>query len=192
MASNQKVRKQGRGIKEAIRKFFVSLKRNPQNITMVVMLVAFVIYTLNLGAVSKTTSVVNGANMGQCEFATTLFSILAFVCFLRSFPRRQKPKFLMLGLMVLMECGLAFFDVIYVIRINQAITRTEAPIVISDATKYISTAQSIVTLHIILVLASVALILLLPIYSKAIKAINTSIEVEGNENMAAIDISGED
>ena len=39
---------------------------------------------------------------------------------------------------------------------------------------------------------SIALILLLPVYSKLIRKINTSIEVAAGEEMAEIDISGED
>ena len=37
-----------------------------------------------------------------------------------------------------------------------------------------------------------ALVLTLPLYSKLIRKIKTSVEVEGNGEMAAIDISGED
>ena len=39
---------------------------------------------------------------------------------------------------------------------------------------------------------TVALVALLPVYSKMLRRINTNIEVEGNSDMGKIDISGED
>ena len=46
--------------------------------------------------------------------------------------------------------------------------------------------------HKVILLASVALVALLPVYSKLLRRINTSIEVADNSGMDAIDISGED
>lgn len=192
MAKQKTAKKQGRGIKEVIRKFIVSLKRSPQNIPLLALLAAFFIYSLNLSSIANTTDKINGANMGQCEFAAMLFSILAFVVFLRTFPRRQKANKIMLVLLFLMLALLAIVDVVYITRIITATTREENRIIIDQSTSYISTAQTIVTLHIIFVAATAVLLALLPLYSKAIRKINTSIDVEGNENMAAIDISGED
>lgn len=192
MAKQKTAKKPGRGIKESIRRFIVSLKRSPQSIPLVALLVAFFVYSLNLSSIAKTTEKINGANMGQCEFVAMLFSILAFVIFLRTFPRRQKANKVMLGLLFFILALLTFVDVVYIMRIVTAITRAENAIVIDDSTSYISTAKSIVTMHVIFVAATAVLLILLPLYSKAIRKINTSIEVEGNENMASIDISGED
>ena len=193
MAKQKTAIKQNRGIKEAIRKFIVSLKRSPQNIPLLALLAAFFIYSLNLSAIANTTEKINGANMGQCEFVAMLFSILAFVVFLRTFPRRQKANKLMLGLLFLMLALLAVVDVVYIMRIITATTRAENTIIIDESTKYISVAKTIVTLHIVFVAATAVLLALLPLYSKVIRKINTSIDVEGNENMATIDISdGED
>lgn len=192
MAKQKTAKKQGRGIKEAIRKFIVSLKRAPQNIPLLTLVVAFLVYSLNLSSIANTTEKINGANMGQCEFVAMLFSILAFVIFLRTFPRRQKANKIMLGLLFFILALLAFVDVTYITRIITATTRAENAIVIDESTSYISTAKSIVTLHVIFVAVTAALLILLPFYSKVIKKINTSIEVEGNDNIASIDISDED
>ena len=192
MAKQKTAKKQGRGIKEVIRKFIVSLKRSPQNIPLVALLAAFFVYSLNLSSIANTTEKINGSNMGQCEFVAMLFSILAFVVFLRTFPRRQKANKIMLGLLFLMLALLAVVDVVYITRIITATTRAENTIIIDEKTSYISVAQTIVTLHIVFVAATAVLLALLPLYSKAIRKINTSIDVEGNENMATIDISGED
>lgn len=189
MAKQKTAKKQGRGIKEFFRKFAVSLKRSPQNISLVALLAAFFIYSLNLSSIANTTARINGANMGQCEFVAMLFSILAFVVFLRTFPRRQKANKVMFGLLLGMLALLAFVDAVYMMRIVEATSREENRIVVDEASNYINVAYTIVSLHITFVAATAVLLIFLPLYSKAIKKINTSIEVEGNDNMVAIDIA---
>lgn len=179
-------------MKEFIRKFFVSLKRSPQNISLVALAAAFIFYSFRLTSISDTTARINTANMGQCEFAAMLFSILAFVCFLRSFPKRQKANMPMLILLFLMLALLVFADSVYLFRINEALTRTENTIVINENTLFIAEARSTVTVHIVLVVICAFLLATMPIYAKLFKKINTSIDVEGNGDMDVIDISGED
>lgn len=179
-------------MKEFIRKFFVSLKRSPQNIPLVALALAFIFYSFRLTSISDTTAMINTSNMGQCEFAAMLFSILAFVCFLRAFPKRKKADKLMLTLVFVMLAVLIFVDVVYLHRINEAVTRANNPIAITDATAYIATAQSTVRIHIVLVIVCAALLVTLPLYAKLFRKINTSIDVEGNGEMGTIDISGED
>lgn len=179
-------------MKEFVRKFFVSLKRSPQNIPLVALAAAFLVYSFRLTSIADTTARINTANMGQCEFAAMLFSILSFVCFLRSFPKRQKANKPMLTLLFLMLGLLIFVDSVYLFRINEALTRSNNPIVVDERTKFITEAQSTVTAHIILVAICLVLLATLPVYAKLLKKINTSIEVEGNEDMGEIDISGED
>ncbi len=188
----QTANNQGRGFKEFIRKFVVTLKRNPQYIALVALAAAFLVFSLNLTSISNTTAKINVSNMGQCEFAAMLFSILAFICFLRSFPKRQKPNMIMLGLMFLMQGIIIFVDAVYLSRINEALTREVSPIVIKDDMTYITTTQNVLTTHIVLVIVCIALVALIPVYGKLLKQIDTSVNIEGNGDMAAIDISGED
>lgn len=182
---------QRKGIKELIRKFFVSLKRSPQNIPLVSLLAAFIVYSLNLTSVANTTARINSSNMGQCEFAAMLFSILAFVCFLRSFPKRQKPNAVMLGVLYGMMAVMIIADSVYYTRIMQAVTRETDPIKITVDTAYIAIALNIVQAHIILIAVTAVLLAALPLYTKALRKINTSINVEGYGELEAIDISGE-
>ncbi len=181
-----------RGFKEFIRKFFVSLKHSPQRIALVSLVAAFLIYSLNLTSIAKTTTRILLPNMGQCEFVAMLLSILAFVCFLRAFPRREKPKVVMIVLIYLMMAALIFVDLVYYSRIVEAVTREVNKIVINADTAYIAVAQNVVVLHIIFVAISAVLLATLPVYSKALRKINTSIDVEDNGEMGAIDISGEE
>lgn len=191
------------GFKEFVRKFFVSLKRSPQNISFVALIVAFLVYSLNLTAISNTTALVQGANMGQCEFAAMLFSILSFVVFLRCFPRRQKANKVMIGLLFLFLVLLIGVDLVYLLRINYSLTRNDDlrleffwPGQNADypdgKNVFIGVAQNIVLIHVIFVTICAVLLATLPIYGKLIKKINTSIDVEENENMGTIDISGEE
>lgn len=183
---------QRRGIREWIRKFFVSLKRSPQNIPLVSLMAAFLVYSLNLTSVANTTARINSANMGQCEFAAMLFSILAFVCFLRAFPKRQGPDVLMLGLLFVMMAIMIVADAVYYTRIIQAVTRAAEPIKITVDTRYIAIAQNVVVTHIILIAVTAVLILTIPLYAGLLQSINTSIDVEGYGELEAIDISGEE
>ena len=192
MANQKTAGRQNRGIKEALRKSMVSLKRSPQNIPLAALAAAFFIYSLNLSSIANTTARINGANMGQCEFAAMLFSILAFVVFLRTFPRRKPANKVMLGLLFFMLALLVGVDIVYISRITDALTREVNPIQVSADSQFINTAKSVVSAHVICVGITAALLVLLPFCSKAIRKINTSIEVEGNGSMGAIDISGED
>lgn len=182
----------GRKLKEFFRKLLVSLKRSPQIISLIALAAAFLVYSLNLSSISNTTAKINTPNMGQCEFAGMLFSILAFICMLRAFPKRQKANKPMLVVYFLMMGILIFADAVYYTRINEALTRTENPIVIDATNGYITAAQNTVMIHIILIAVCVVLVATLPLYSKLLRKINTSIEVEGNGDMEVIDISGED
>lgn len=186
-----------RGFKEFVRKFFVSLKRNPHNIAMLMMLVTYVFYSLNLTHISDTTAYVNRSNMGQCQFVAMLLGILSFVSFLRAFPRREKPKIVMIGLTVLMLAATTFTEFVYSTRINSALndpkfTVTEKDGSLNAAGRAIYATQPIVTIHIIFLIICIGLIVALPVYSKLLKKINTSIDVAGNENMATIDMASDD
>lgn len=192
MADRKTGGRQPRGFKELVRKSLVSLKRSPQKIPLFALVAAFLIYSLNLSSIANTTARINGANMGQCEFAAMLFSILSFVVFLRTFPRRKKADKVMLVLLALMLGFLLFVDSVYLMRIVSAVTRSDNPIVVDANSLYINTAQTVVTLHIVFICITGVLLALLPLYSKAIRKINTSIDLEYNGSMEEIDISDED
>ena len=177
---------------EFLRKWMVALKRKPQMIALAVLAAAFVYYSLNLTQVSNTTAKIYGTGMGLAEFATMLLSILSLVCFLNAFPHRKKTNIPMLVLMFLMVGIIIFCDFYYTGRITEAVTRAENPISMEGANSYIANAKSMLGVHRILLIIGAALTALLPVYRPWIKRINTSVAVEGNENMGTIDISGED
>lgn len=174
-------------MKEFFRKFMVSLKRSPQNIPLVAWALTFVYYSFQLTIISNTTAKIQGPNMGLCGFVTMLLSMLLFVLFLNAFPKRKKPNYLMVALMYVMFAIIIVCDINYRFRITDAMNRPNFTEVMV-ANPYISQALSIVTVHVVLVIAVAVLVALLPVYSKLLRKIKTSIEVEDNGKLAAIDV----
>ena len=183
---------QPKGIKEFLRKRLVALKRKPQTIALIAFALAFLYYSLNLTKISDTTAYINLPGMGLTGFATMLFSILMLVCFLNAFPHRKKVNVPMLCLMLAMVGVIIFCGVYYQGRITEALTREVNPITVSSDKQYISSAMHMLSVHRIILIIGVLLVALLPVYSKALRKINTNVDVADNGGMGAIDISGED
>lgn len=176
-------------LKELIRKFLVNLKRNPQYIPLAMALVGFLVYSFNLTVVSDTTAKIQGMGMGLSQFCIMLFSLLSLVCMLNAFPRRQKANIPMVVLTYVMFGIIAFCDYHYSNMIINALTRAESPIVLNEATMYIAEAYNMLGTHMILIGISAVLVALLPVYSKLLRKINTSVELEYSGEMAAIEIN---
>ena len=179
-------------MKEIIRKFLVSLKKNPQVIPLLAHTVAFGIFSLNLTAISNTTAKIYGPNMGLCSFVTMLLSILVYVCLFSAYPKRQKPNWIMIAMILVMYAAVIVSDNAYSNSIWAAVKRPENPIVITADTMYINDAYQLMSTHIIATIVSAVLIVTEPVYAKLLKKINTSIEVEDNGNLGAIDLSDEE
>lgn len=175
--------------KESIRKLMVTLKRNPQYIPLVMMLITFLVYSLNLTDVSDTTAKIQAKGMGLSQFAIMLFSLLCMVCMLNAFPRRKKANVPMVVLTFVLIGIIIFCDYHYQDAVYAATSRTENPIKITDNTLYIGEAYDMLGLHMILMIVTAALVALLPVYRKLLKKINTSIAVEYSEDMAQIEIN---
>ena len=178
-----------RGIKEFFRKIIVSLKRNPSIIPLLMLLFTFVYYSFNLTLMSNTTAKIQGTGMGLSQFVIMLLSLLSLVCLLNSFPRRKKANVPMIVLMFVMLAIILYCDIHYTNAIMAALTRAESPIVINETTLYIAQAYNMLNTHMILIGVSAALVALLPVYSKLLRKINTSVEVEDNGSMAEIELN---
>ncbi len=175
-------------MKEFFRKFLVGLKRKPQNIALAALVISFVYYSLNLTLISNTTSRIQGPGMGIYGFVTMLFSMLSFMCFINAFPHRKKVNIPMLVLLVVMIAAVIFSDIMYR-NIIVAATTGEGAVVVTEATIYIAKAYTMLGVHIVLLIVFLALLALLPVYSKLIKKIKTSVDVESYGKMKNIEIS---
>ena len=180
--------KKNKGFAESKRKFIVSLKKRPHNIPLCMMAIAFIVYSFNLTKVSNTTAVVNRTYMGLCEFVIMLFSILAFVAFLNAFPKRQKPILPMVILLYLLEAVVAIADVVYLGKIAEGLQSIQ----INASRQFIPQAQSMLTVHIVLVAISIVLIALIPVIGKALNKIDTSIAIAENEDVSIELVSDDD
>ena len=183
-----KTKKSG-GIKESVRKGIVSLKRNPSVIPLVMLFVAFLYYSLNLTNMSDTTAKIQGMGMGLSQFCIMLFSLLSFVCMLNAFPKRKKPVLPMVILLFVMFGIIIFADIHYCNGIMAALNRAESPIVLDANTAYIADAYNMLQTFMVLMGVTAALVVTLPFYSKLIRKIKTSVDVEDNGEMAQIEIS---
>lgn len=177
------------GFAELKRKAIVTLKRNPHFLPLSTLLIGFLIYSLNLTDISNTTAKLQGQGMGLCSFVTMLFSMLSFLCMLNAFPKRQKPNILMILIMFVLFGCMIYADYSYIGRIIYATTRPDNPIKITQSTSYITTAQTIMALHMIFTAVTAVFVVLEPLFAKLIRKINTSIEVEGNGEMASIELT---
>ena len=176
------------GLKEPHRRFFVALKRKPQNIPLAILALAFVVYSFNLSNIAYTTSRINGPGMGLIGFATMLCSTMILVCCLNAFPYRKKTRIPMLVLLLLLIGVVMYCDIFYYGAITDALTRETNRFAAED--RFLA-ARDVVCVHFLMLAVGVLAVALLPVYAKLIRKIRTSIDVEGNEDMAAIDISGE-
>ena len=177
------------GVKEFFRKLLVSLKRRPQIIPMLVFVLAFLIYSLNLMNISDTTAKIQGMGMGLSQFCIMLFSLLSLVCLLNAFPRRKKANIPMVVIMFVMFAIIIFCDLHYSNAIMAALTRAESPIVLNETTAYIADAYNMLNVHVVLIGITAALVVLLPVYSKLLRKINTSVDVEDNGDMGEIELN---
>ena len=178
-------------MKEKCRKFLVSLKRKPHMIPLVVLVIAFLVYSLRLTVISNTTARIQGSGMGLCGFITMLFSMLGLVSFGRSFPHRKPVNKLMLILTFALFAAVIFADTKYIAAVNYAITREVDPIEVTSATSYITESVSMLRTHIVVLGIGLGLTALLPVYAPMIKRINTNIAVEENQQMGALELDTE-
>ena len=178
--------------KEMIRKFLVALKRRPQMIPLAVFVIAFLVYSLNLSQVSDTTAKLQSSGMGLAGFCVMLFSMLSYLTFTNAFPYRKKVNVPMLVLTFVLDAIIIFADVFYLGAIDAVQNDPLKAVVVNTETAYIAYAQYYLNIHIIILVIGVVLTALLPVYSKWLRKINTNIDVGGNGDMAAIDLSGED
>lgn len=174
-------------VKEFFRKKVVGLKRNPSTIPLLMMLFAFLYYSLNLSAVSNSTATIQGTSMGLSEFAIMLLSILSLVCMLNAYPRRKKANIPMIVLCVGMLAIIAYADYHFMGCIANAWYRPDSPIAVESA-PYTVSAYNMLSVHQILVFVSMALVVTLPLYKKLLMKINTSVSVADNGEMADIEI----
>lgn len=182
--------KLGKSLKELVRKFFVTLKKNPNYIPFVMLIASFLVYSLNLTYISNTTATVQGKGMGLFEFATMLFSILSMICVLNAFPKRQKPNYPMVALIIFLFAIIITSDVIYFTNVAATIEKLGDNIKPATLEEYLRT-QNVLIAHIALTVITGVTVVLEPVFANLLKKINTSVELE-ETNVGNIELSDEE
>ena len=178
-------------LKEGMRKLLVTLKRNPHFIPMTMLLVAFAVLSFNLTKISNTTAIMNKSGMGLCAFISMLLSILSMVCMLNAFPKRSKPNAAMIIIMIAFFAIMMAADITYAIKILNGVTTDVDAIKITEKNYFIVEAQTAMYAHVALLFVTLLTVVFEPLIAKLLKRINTSVDVEDNGEIAAIDISEE-
>lgn len=171
--------------KEFVRKFLVTLKKNPSMIPFAMLMVSFLVFSLNLTDISNTTARIQGIGMGLCEFLSMLLSLLCMICLLNAFPKRQKPNYSMIAIILVFSIIIIASDIIYINRIINSAVK------VTSSTLFIYTAQNVLTVHIVLVAITAVTVILEPLFAKLLKKINTSIELE-ETSVAEIELVDEE
>lgn len=179
------LKKIGAGVKEFFRKKVVSLKRNPKMVPMLILLLGFVYYSLNIASVSETTLQLQtkGENMGLTAFALMLLSLLCVVSLMNAFPHRKKANIPMLAITVIMLGVIIFCDYHYADCIWNWWASQDRRF------DYVTKAYNAVNTHMYITIAGLVALALMPVYTKLLRKINTSVNIEDNGNMDAIELS---
>ena len=82
-----------------------------------------------------------------------------------------------------------FCDIHYLNGIAAALNRTESPIKLSESTIYIAKAFNMLATYQTMIIVTAVLVVLMPVYSRLLKKVKTSIEVEDNGTMVEIEIN---
>lgn len=166
---------------EWLRKKVVYLKRNVNIIPLLFICVACMFFNLKLAHYSKAIQIVNEPGMGIALFAITLCSFLSVITFLQAFPKRSKPKYVSIGLVIGMLVLSIICQVILIYFFHYATMIKENPIIISEKTYSIVLSSNAAIVHIVLLVISIILISTLSLYKKLILKIDTSIQEESIE-----------
>lgn len=203
------------GFKEWRRKQVISLKRKPQNIAFLFVLVTTIYNLLCLETYSKAirqSGAGSGVDwVGLMLFVNTLFSLLVVVTFMNSFPKLKKygsktvktinfTQASKININLVMACVYFAFSIIMIVceciycskmadfkatSLSGSASATEAAMVQSTITLSI--------VHIVLVAVDIVMALLVPVFGKLLAKIDTSKELESAvANMQEIDLASED
>ena len=181
-------------IKNFGRKMLVKLKYHPNFLPMLVMFVAFVVFSLNLKSVSGATLYINKDFIGLYQFVSYLLSILSMVALMNAFPRREKVKIPFIVLTFIMIAIIIFTNIMYVSLIDgRFIIHNDGTNPIKDPAKITELASAKTSYIVNIVFEVVALILLalVPVIKKVMAKVNTRVQLEENENISTIDISND-
>lgn len=179
-------------LKEWWRKKIVALKRKPQTIPLILLLITSVFYLLCLQTYSETLNTMPFKMGGFSIFINTLFSILILVLFLNTFPKNKKMNIVMLVLVCVFFACLVVFDIVLIMNFYVALDVENAASPIDYAARpYLAKVVPLTIVHLVLLGIFALAFALMPVYAKLIRKIDTSKQIEGGQLKEAIDTEDE-
>ncbi len=202
------------GFKEWRRKQIINLKRKPQNIAFLLVIITTAFNLLALGTYSEALQK-SGANsnvdwVGLMVFVNTLFSLLVVVAFMNSFPKMKKygskttitikfTKASKINMNLVMSAVYLVFtivmivcEIIYYNSIGNFRSTSLASSVSATESAMIKNTMTLSLVHIVLLCVNIVMYLLVPVFGKLLAKIDTSKELESAvANMEEIDLASE-
>lgn len=163
----------GAKIKEFFRKKLVGLKRSPQILPLLAIIIACMIYTFKLSNYSNASIYATDFWVAILVFTTTLFSILSIFTYL-GVHTRKGTNYVMFALCMLILVFLLVSDVLSYGSISGRIDAIKA----AGADDRPALNQALIDLrkHIISLGVAILLCVLKPVYGKLLNKINTAVK----------------
>ena len=155
-------------IKEFIRKKIVHLKRKPETLPFLAIIISCMVYTFNLSTFSMAAIYCNDYYVAILVFVITLMSFLSIFTYMNSHDKKgvRMPMIILsvVQLVALFVCDALCYKVLH----RDAIAETERVQLAEAASKSVT--------HMVWLVISILLIVLKPLYAKALNLINTTIK----------------
>lgn len=180
-------------MKEWGRKQIVILKRSPQRIPLLILVITSLLWLFWLFTFSQ--AVYNSQQIkwtGIAVFVNTMLSILILPLFLNAFPKRKKTNYVFIALVFVFMICIVFLDILYYIQSYDFVyVQGQMDEVWLNRNPAFVQSLNLSIVHIVLIGVSALALALLPVYAPMIKKINTSKEVVGNDIHETIDVEDE-
>ncbi|MDR0426729.1 MAG: hypothetical protein LBH24_06150 [Clostridiales bacterium] len=157
-------------MKEYFRKRLVHLKRRPQTIPLVLIVLSCIVFTFQLSAHSDSVMRFNSTAIALFLFITTLSSFMAVISYL-GFRKFNKSAIAPLVITVALLLLQIVLQVYYLSIVNTETTAIEVPI---DVTPDIVKSVNWTYAHLVFLSVALLSIALLPLYQKLLQKINTA------------------
>lgn len=172
----------GARVKEWFRKQIVGLKKAPQRIPLLFLLIASLCYMIILFNYSKTINQSSRAaelsSTGLCVFVVTLISLLVLVSFLNAFPKRKKVNWFFIALVIVMVGAMVACDVLVYIQLTNNLKSIPADRVNSSNYDPLRRSLTHTIIHLILLGVFAIVFACLPLIKMGLNKINTKKVVE--------------
>ncbi len=175
-------------MKDLTRKWIVSLKRKPQSIPLVLLVLCCIIYTFNLTAHSNAVMYVSSRIVALYVFIITLSSMLLIFSFVNAYSGKTQKWFMRAIVYVLIAVQLGLGAAYYQVMSYEVFVRADPVPVTQD----IANSMNGTVFHMTALGVALLAILLMPLYHRQLMKIDTYVEDEEDVSYGAEDLDLEE